>query len=145
MHSRTGATTSAIRGLIRKLKMRVVVTTRFLFSSAKWIRLKRCRHAAIDIENVSVDEVRSRTREEYCRAHQVLDITPTPRRCAPDEPCAKGFVFHERFGQFGLEVAWSEPIHLDTVLAPVDRHALRQHFHRAFCRRVRSNVGATQF
>jgi hypothetical protein len=70
--------------LDKKTKKRVVVTTRFLFSPAKWMRLKRCRHAAVDIKNVAIDEVRGRTREEYCRAHQVFDVAPAPGRRAPD-------------------------------------------------------------
>ena len=47
-------------------------------------------------------------------------------------------------GELGLEVARAQAVDLDAVLAPVDRHALGQHLHRALAGGVGRDAGATQ-
>src|SRR3569832_2129276 len=76
--------------------------------------LKRRRHAAVDVEDVAVDEIRGIAREEHGGPDQVLDVAPAPRRRAVDEPRAELGVVHQRRGEFGLEIAWPEAVHLQT-------------------------------
>src|SRR5258708_5696902 len=99
---------------------------------------------AVDVEDVTVDEVRRIAGQEHGGADQVLHVTPAARRRAADQPARELGIVDERLGQFGLEVAWSEPIDLDVVLAPVDRHAFGQHLHRALARCVGGNVRSAQ-
>src|SRR5262245_31982574 len=94
-------------------------------------RSERGRHAAVDIEDVAVDEIRRGAGEEDRRAHQILDVTPAPRRRAADQPLAEVFVGDQRLRQLGLEVAGAEAVDLDAVRPEVDRHALGEHLHRA--------------
>ena len=61
--------------------------------------------AAVDIEDVAVDEVGRVAGEEHRRADQVFDVAPAARRRAPDQPAAELGVVDQRFGQLGLEVA----------------------------------------
>src|SRR5438105_1911506 len=101
---------------------------------------ERGRDAAIDIEDVAVDEGRGVAGEEHRGADQVFDIAPAARRRAVDEPAAELGVVDERLRQLGLEVAGAEAVDLDAVLAPVDRHALGEHLHRALAGGVRRDV-----
>src|ERR1700757_4879116 len=63
--------------------------------------LKTRRDAAVDVEDVAIDEARCVAREEHRRADQVFDVAPAPRRRAADEPGAEVRVLDQRIVQFG--------------------------------------------
>src|SRR5258708_28040099 len=105
---------------------------------------ERGSDTAVDVKKVTVDEVRSIAGQKRGGADQVLHVAPASRGRAADQPARELGIVDERLGQFGLEVARSEPIDLDVVLAPVDRHAFGQHLHRPLARGVRGNVRSAQ-
>jgi hypothetical protein len=70
--------------------------------------------------------------------------SPAARRRAVDQPVAELGVVDQRLGQLGLEVAGPEAIDLNAVLAPVDRHALGEHLHRALAGGVGRDVRPAQ-
>src|SRR2546427_6165031 len=66
-------------------------------TSASMIAFSECGgNAAIDVEDVAVDEGRGVARKEHRRADQVFDIAPAARRRAVDEAAAELGVVHQR-------------------------------------------------
>src|SRR5688572_18012846 len=84
-------------------------------SFAATSNLKRGRDAAIDVQDVAVDETGRIARQENGRADQVFHVAPAARRRAVDQPAAELRVAHQGLGQFGLEVAGAQAVDLDAV------------------------------
>src|SRR6478609_9272519 len=76
---------------------------------------ERCGDAAIHVQDVAVDEIGSRAREEDRRAGEVLHVAPAPAGRAIDQPLRELRVVDQRLRQLGLEVAGAQAIDLDAV------------------------------
>ena len=59
-------------------------------------------------------------------------------------PFAEGRVFDESPGEFGVEIARGEGIHLDATRSKIGAHALREHRHSSFGRRIGCDAWPTE-
>src|SRR6478672_7389612 len=62
------------------------------------------RHAAVDIDDLPVHEVRGARGEEHGRTAQLVGIAPPPRRHPAAKPRIELRIAPERLGQLGAEV-----------------------------------------
>src|SRR5256885_15016774 len=76
---------------------------------------KRGGDAAIDIEDVAVDEVGRIAGKKHRGAHEVLDVAPAARRRAAHQPPGELLVLDQRLGQLGLEVARPPAVELEAL------------------------------
>ena len=53
-------------------------------------------HAAVDVQDLAVDEVRGRAARNSSGAHEVLDLAPPAGGGRPANPCAELLVGHQR-------------------------------------------------
>src|SRR5271154_1156993 len=81
--------------------------------------------AAVDIEDVAIDETRSVGSEEDRGADQLFDVAPAAHRRAAREPGRERLVLDQRLVEFGGEIAGRDRVDPQPVLAPIGRHALR--------------------
>src|SRR5690606_36092442 len=89
-------------------------------SQPRWMQASEAGgDAAVDIEDVAVDEAGRVGGEEDRGACQFLDVAPAAGRRAVGEPARKRLVGDERGVQFRLEIAGADAVDLDAVAAPV--------------------------
>src|SRR5271163_3686732 len=101
--------------------------------------------AAVDIEDVAIDETRSVGAKEDRGADQLFDVAPAAHRRAACEPGRELLVLDQRLVEFGGEIAGRDRVDAQPVLAPIGRHALGEHLHRALGGGVGGDIGAREF
>ena len=108
------------------------------------------QNAAVDIEDVSVDEVGRIGSEEHRRSLQVLGVAPARCRSLGDDELVKRMTgavrltLAQRRGLRCRDVARSDAVALDVVLAVLGADVAGQHLQAALRRRVGGHGLAAQ-
>src|SRR6266511_6280458 len=100
------------------------------------MRSEHSKHSAVDINDLSVDVIRSVRGEKNRRADQLLGLAPTTRGRAPFDPGVEARVLEKRLVHLGDHVAWADRVRLDAVLRPLGRHRAGQKLETSFGRGV---------
>src|SRR5665213_1206293 len=94
-------------------------------------------HAAVDVDDLAVDEVGGGRDEEAQGADEVVHLTPATGRRASAHPRAELLVLDEGRGQLRREVTGRQGVHLDAGPGKVRAHSAGEHDDAALRGRVR--------
>lgn len=116
----------------------------YLFRQIGWTAgeiLKSTQKTAVHVEYLAGNEIRGWRRQEDRRGRQVFGRSPAPHGRALLDPGVEFFIFPQRPGQFGSNVAGAKTVHVDMIPRPVHSQGLGQLTNPAF----RGGVGSVIF
>ena len=104
-------------------------------------RAQHGQHAAVDVDDLAVDERGGVGGEVDQGADQVLHLPPAARGGAAAHPAGERLVGDQRRGELGVEVAGADGVDADAGTGQVAAHAAGQHLDRTLGRRVGGDAG----
>src|ERR1700732_1825585 len=95
-------------------------------------------HAAVDIDYLPINKIRSSRTQEHRGADQFFRFAPASSRGPTFDPGIKLRVIGEHLSHLGDKIAWSDGVDLDVVLGPVCAHCFGKDFQTSLCGGVRT-------